>query len=252
MTKDPSISKKLAFWLDEQPVSCEEVMAILRKDRKLPAIVRELVLDHALRSVNLPSDVENAMLIDFRQHQKLDNDEEFLDFLQKAHLDEKLLKEMVSRPQKVVQYREERWGPRANSLYLKHKDRYDKFTYRRLQSSNPDVMQEVYFRLKDKEDTWESLARQFPGAKPDADGRIQSVSVSQVEPALVDALRQAGSGVLIRPLQLNSGTVVVAELESIEASQLDDELRTEIIRQEFDNWLAEESTKMLSKLRVPA
>ena len=166
MTKDPSNNKKLAFWLDDQPVSCEEVMAVLRKDRKLPALVRELVLEQALNSVNLPATAENEMLIDFRQHQKLENDEEFLHFLQKAHLDEKLLKEMICRPQKVVQYREERWGPRANSLYLKHKDRYDKFTYRRLQTNNPDLMQEVYFRLKDNEDTWESLARQFPGAKP--------------------------------------------------------------------------------------
>ena len=81
---------------------------------------------------------------------------------------------------------------------------------------------------------------------------LQVPGLECVEPALVDALRKAGSGVLIRPLKLNSGMVVVAELESIEASQLDDELRTEILRQEFDTWLTEESTKMLSKLRVPA
>ena len=252
MTDKLTTSSQPALWLDEQPVSSAELLAVLRKDRKLPALVQELVLDRTLRAVELPQGKEDALVAEFRQQQKLNNDEAFLDFLQKNHLDETLLKQIVSRPHKVVQYREERWGPRANSLYLKHKDRYDRLTYRRLQSSNADVMQEVFFRLKDKEDSWESLARQFPGAHPDADARINAIPVSQVEPSLVNALRKAGPGVVIRPLQLNAKTVVVAELELIEASRFDDDLRTLILRQEFDSWLTEECSKMLSKLKVPA
>ena len=46
--------------------------------------------------------------------------------------------------------------------------------------------------------------------------------------------------------------MVVAELESIEASRFDDELRTLILRQEFDSWLQEECSRMLNKLQVPA
>ena len=52
--------------------------------------------------------------------------------------------------------------------YLKHKEQFDLVTYWRLESSNQDLMQEIYFRLKDKEESWDSLARQFPGAGPKA------------------------------------------------------------------------------------
>ena len=139
-----------ALWLDDQPVSAAEVMAVLRKERKLPELVRNLVLDRTLSQVKLSPEREVEILNDFRQKQQLESDEAFTDFLQKNHLTERLLQENLSRPHRVVEFREERWGPRANSLYLKHKDRYDRIHYRRLQSSNADVMQEVFSALRTK------------------------------------------------------------------------------------------------------
>ena len=241
-----------ALWLDDQPVSSAEVMAVLRKEGKLPELVRNLVLDRTLSQVRLAPEREAELIRDFREQQKLETEEAFADFLQKNHITEPLLQQTLSRPHQVVQYREERWGPRANSLYLKHKDRYDRIHYRRLQSGNADVMQEVFFRLKDNEDSWETMARQFPGAPANADARQKGIPAAQIEAPLLAALRKAGPGVVIRPLRLNASTVVVAELESIEASRFDDELRTLILRQEFDSWLQEECSRMLNKLQVPA
>ena len=241
-----------ALWLDDQPVSTTEVMAVLRKERKLPELVRQLVLDRALSHATLTPEHEAGLVRDFRKLQRLESDEAFADFLQKNHITEQLLQQTLSRPHRVVQFREERWGPRANSLYLKHKDRYDRIHYRRLQSGNADVMQEVFFRLKDKEDSWETMARQFPNAPANADARQEGIPAVQIEAPLLAALRKAGPGVVIRPLRLNASTVVVAELESIEASRFDDELRTLILREEFDNWLQEECNRMLNKLQVPA
>ncbi len=242
----------VALWLDDKPVSTAEVMAVLRKEHKLQDLVKNLVLDRTLRQVKLPNGREEELVNNFRGQQNLESDEGFSDFLQRNHMTLSLLQESLSRPERVVQFREERWGPRANSLYLKHKDRYDKITYRRLQAANADIMQEVFFRLKDKEDSWETLARQFPGAQADANARQVSIPSGSIEPPLLEALRRAGSGVVIKPLRLNNNTVIVAELESIEASRFDDELRTLILRQEFESWLKEECIKMYQKLQVPA
>lgn len=241
-----------ALWLDEQPVSTAEVMAVLRKESKLPELVRNLVLERTLSQVKLPEGREDELVQNFRQQKQMDSDESFSEFLRKNYLTCSLFKESLSRPERVVQFREERWGPRAESLYLKDKDRYDKITYKRLQLANADVMQEVFFRLKDKEDSWETMASQFPGAQANADARQVSIPVSKVEAPLLAALRKAGPGVVIRPVRLNTNTVVVAELESIEASHFDTELRNLILRQEFDSWLKEECSKMLSKLQVSA
>ena len=238
-----------ALWLDDQPVSTAEVMAVLRKERKLPELVRNLVLNRTLSKVTLAPEREIGLISEFRQEHQLESDEAFADFLRKNHINEALLKQSLSRPERIVQYREERWGPRANSLYLKNKDRYDRISYRRLQSSNADVMQEVFFRLKDKEDSWETLERQFPG---NVDAHKKAIPSGQIEEPLLAALRKAGPGVVIRPLRLNASTVIVAELEKIEASRFDEELRTQILRQEFEKWLQEECSNMMNKLKVPA
>lgn len=240
-----------ALWLADRPVNSQAVMDVLRLNQQLPMLVKELVLNNTLADVALEEGQEQRLLMEFRTQQKLESDDSYLDFLNRNHLNERLLRQSLSRPHRVVRYREERWGPRANSLYLKHKDRYDRITYRRLQSTNADVMQEVFFRLKDREDSWETLARQFPGASRDADARIGPVPVGQVESPLLNALRKAGPGTVIRPLSMQ-GQVVVAELERLDASRFDDDLRTQILREEFERWLEEECSKMLSKLKIPA
>ena len=245
-------SADAALWLDDQPVSTGEVMAVLRKERKLPELVKSLILDRNLNQITLAAEFEEELVRDFRLQQKLESDEAFSDFLQKNHITVALLQQTLSLRRRMMQYREERWGPRANSLYLKHKDRYDRISYRRLQTSNADLMQEVFFRLKDKEDSWETLARQFPGAPADADALESAIPAAQIEAPLLEAMRKAGPGVVIRPLRLNPSTVVVAELEHIEASRFDDELRALILREEFDSWLEEECIRMLKKLKVPA
>jgi len=108
-------------------------------------------------------------------------------------------------------------------------------------------MQEVYFRLKDKEESWESLARQFSPGDPSANARVGPIEVRQIEPELLEALRAFGVGTVIRPLTIES-QVVVAELEVFQASHYNEELKAQILREEFDHWIQEECRTMMNKV----
>jgi hypothetical protein len=237
--------------LDDQPITADQMLGLLRRQGQIPSLVRELVLDQALATVELSPEEEEQHLQAFRSERQLGSEEAFVGFLQASSLDEQLLCQMVTRPERVVRYREERWGPRANSLYLKHKERYDLVTYRRLQCANADVMQEVFFRLKDREESWESLAQQFAGGDPNATGRVGPVPVGSLEEPVLSALRQQGPGRVCRPISLGD-QVVVAELEAFQPSEFNEELRTRILREEFETWLQEECSKMLNKVTYPA
>lgn len=236
------------LWLDDQPISGKSVMDVLRRTGQISSLVQALVLDQTLSEVSLEPGQEDSLLKEFREEQKLENEESFQTFLNNNQLTEQLLRSTLTRPYKIVKYREKRWGTRANSLYLKHKDSYDLVSYRRIESNNSDVMQEVFFRLKDKEDSWETLSRQVPGAKPNADGRIGPIPVAQLEPKILAALRNSRPGKVIRPIAVEGKTVVV-ELDRFEASTFDDELRIKILQQEFSAWLQEECTRIMSMLK---
>ena len=237
--------------LGDQPIAAEQLLGVLRRQGLIPSLVKDLVLDQALATVELNPEDEEQQLQAFRAQRQLETEEAFVGFLQASQLDESLLLQMVTRPHRVVRYREERWGPRANSLYLKNKERYDLVTYRRLQCGNADVMQEVFFRLKDREESWESLAQQFTGSEPNATGRVGPVPVGSLEEQVLSALRQNGPGRVCRPISLGD-QVVVTELEAFQPSEFNEELRTRILRDEFETWLQEECSKMLTKVTYPA
>ena len=149
------------FLINDQKVSSTKILEIIRKNGQILSIIRDLIIDSELSIIELKPELEEELIKKFREDNKLTSEDEYHEYLNSRHLDEALLKQMVTRPNRIVQYREERWGPRAKSLYLQHKDNYDLVTYFRLQCNNSDVMQEVYFRIKDKEESWESLNMQF-------------------------------------------------------------------------------------------
>jgi hypothetical protein len=240
-----------ALFLDNQPINDSDLVDLLRRNGQINNLLQELVLERALNDVEIAPDEQAGFLSEFRSQQNLLSDEAFASFLEQRLITKELLLQTLSRPHKVVKYREERWGPRANSLYLQRKERYDLIRYRRLEAANADVMQEVYFRLKDGEENWESLAQQIQSSNPSATSLVGPVPVGDVEQSLLHDLREAGEGKLLKPLQLGNNTVV-AQLEEIIPSEFNAELRTLLLREAFEEWLAEECSRMLQKVRFPA
>ena len=237
--------------LDDRPISADQLLNLLRSNGQLKSLLQEWILEDALKDTHLPEHEEQLLLADFRNQQRLDTEEAFVNFLESRMLTKQLLLRTLTRPHKVVLYREERWGPRVNSIYLQRKERYDRIRYYRLQANNADVMQEVYFRLKDREESWDSLARQLSPGDQSATGLIGPAAVSTIEPELLQQLRGAGEGKLLKPMQLG-GATVVAQLEEVLPSEFNEELRTQLLRESFEEWLSEECSRMIQKVRFSA
>ncbi len=237
-----------AMWIDDVSLSSDELVKLIRQQGALPRLVQDWVLNSTLAEIEIDQETHQSLLDDYRTSNQLTSDEAYADHLQKRHIDESLLLKILIRPLQVVRYREERWGPFAQSLYLQHKERFDLVTYHRLESSNADVMQEIYFRLKDGEESWDGLARQFPGAPADATALRGPVPVADVEATVLEALRQSEPGRVARPIHVGSQVIVVA-LKHFQPSTFGDEVRTALLRQAFDEWVAQECSRMLNKIR---
>jgi hypothetical protein len=247
MIKTPEAMKnETILALDNHEIKSKEIIDILRRQGNMQPLITELILERALSEVELSSEEESQELQKFRENNNLESEEAYVDYLQANHLNEGLLLQIVTRPTRVIRYREDRWGPRANSLYLKHKEQYDLITYKRLQCKDQDVMQEIYFRLKDNEESWESLAAQLTGGAASS-ATIGPVPVANLEGSLLTAMRHFGPRHVCKPISLDS-QVVVAELVQFNPSEFNDELRTDILRREFEAWLMEESKKMMNKV----
>ena len=241
------IKDQTVFLLDDKQVASTDLVSVLRRKGRMTSIVQELILEHELSTIKISESEKKALIENFRNENKLESKESFLNFLEERHLTEDLLEKELTIPVKIIKYREDKWGPRANSLYLKHKEKYDLIVYNRLECKSPDVMQEVYFRLKDNEESWDSLARQFFIGKAKPTAQRGPMPVNQVEEVLVKEMKQQGTGVVCKPINLGM-EVAVVQLERFEPSKFDKELRSQIIREEFEQWLRTECNKMMSKV----
>ena len=164
------------------------------------------------------------------------------------YIEERHIRKLVTRAERIVTFRNEGWAHLTNSLYLQNKDKYDLITYRRLECNNQDIMQEVYFRIKDGEETWETMAKQFAPGNPEANAKIGPVPKGIVEQQLINSMKNKGEGRIVPPIDVGNGNYAIAELIKIEASVYNEEVQIQLIKDSFDEWIANQVQKSSEQL----
>lgn len=230
--------------INNEGISATCLLETMRRQGGMKGFIQEWILERELRDVDIPKEIAQTLLMQYRSTNNLNEDKIFEEHLQDRHINEELLQKMLIRPHKIVAYRNDRWGPAVESLYLKNKEKYDKVKYWRLEASNANVMQEVYFRIKDGEETWESMAAQFQKISTNAKAKIGPMPTQNVEPQILSELLSNAPGKVIQPIKIGINTAVVS-LISFTPSELNEDLKRKILQETFDDWLQNEY-KLLS------
>ena len=223
----------------------------IRQKGLVEEFIRDQLLQRILAQVDLPQQQQDQIWADFLRQNELEDAQALEAFLAAKYLNQDLLREQVIRPHRLIQYRESMWGPFVNGLYLQRKDEFDIITFSMVRSRDYNVMQEVYFRLKDGEETWLSIGRQLNPDQPETPVVFGPVYRAQFASELVDHLYSCGVGV-ISPATTIGGWTVVSRLEHIQPSVLDDTIRAILLKDRFDAWLEEQCRSTLQSLRFGA
>ena len=246
MTKSHRDTTQLS--IEGERVTEEELLKAIRKTGMLKELIKEVYLERTLSKINVKEETIEEQILQYKENNGLNDEHRFKEHLKSLSLSQSLFREILSRPSKIVLYRNERWGDHVNSLYLKNKESYDYVSYKRIQSANMNLMQEVYFRLKDKEETWESIISQFPKING-KNGILKDVEVSSIEEELLSQMRKSGKGVVNFPIGIN-GQIVITELIETKSKELDEDLKTKILNEEFKAWLEETTTNLTKQAGI--
>lgn len=237
---------KEAIFIFDRKIESSELIETIRKSGDIPRLIREIIIERATQDIELDKEEEFQIFNKFKEEKELESEENMNKFLEGRMITHEMLKNMVTRPVKVVKFREERWGPVARSIYLKKKEQYDLVTYKYLQCQSAGRMQDVYYRLKDKESSWEQMAKQLNGNE--SSYRIGPLPIRRVEEVLLAELRTSKRNTITKPIKIGVN-YVVAELVAFEPTRFDDKMRDHILREEFDEWLRKESIRAFENLR---
>ena len=76
---------------------------------------------------------------------------------------------------------------------------------------------------------------------------IGPIEAGKMEKGLMDALKKAGKGNIIGPIQMKSGIAVV-ELVEIKPKTIDKKLIVDIINREYESWLEQETEQIIKNV----
>ncbi|MCF8216483.1 MAG: peptidyl-prolyl cis-trans isomerase [Chlorobium sp.] len=225
--------------LGTREVSADEVFPLLSSSGLWPQLMREMVIDRVLRSLDCSFEEVEAYY-----RKPLAEDSDFFEKRQQQMtlegVGEQDLDFFLKKPVLLERFRQEMFAGKVENAFLSMKTGLDKVVFSMIRNRNHELIREVYFRLESGEETFSSLASKYSeGREASSFGQIGPVELKQLNPVLARKLHIAQPGVLNAPIVIDGLGVITLLREKI-AARLDDAMRQRIIAQLFDEWVKKE------------
>jgi parvulin-like peptidyl-prolyl isomerase len=223
-----------------QTITSSDIVPLLTQYQLLPQLIREVLIDQAINPITLPEDELLAACGAFFAQQQIDDPQMRQQWLQQTGLTELQLTNLATRTLRLQRFKEQQWGTVIESDFLTHKTQLDQVVYSLLRTSQPEVAQELYFRISSGEQTFAELAREYAeGPEAETGGKIGPVPLMQAHPALLERLRQGKVGQIFPPIPIEQWYVLL-RLEQRVAAQLDEPTKQKLLDHRFEAWLKQQ------------
>lgn len=217
-----------------------ELVALLTKYQILPGVLRELAIDRAISEVKC-SDEEIVLAIKkICSSYGLTSNEQVQQWLDFRCLTILQMEEIAIRDFKIEKFKQETWGNRVESYFLKRKGQLDRAIYSLIRTEDLGIAQEIYFRLIDGEQTFAEIAKEYSqGAESQTGGLIGPVELSTPHPVIAKLIATQPIGKICHPMKLEQWYAIVRP-EKLIMAQLDEAMRQRLINELFQTWLQEQ------------
>jgi parvulin-like peptidyl-prolyl isomerase len=217
----------------------------------LPTLLKALIIDHAVANLTLTPEEEAIALQQFYEQQHL-TEENQQQWLNHHQMSIEQLEQQALRQLKLEKFKILNWNSVIESDFLKYKSQLDQYTYSLIRHRSGELIQELYFRIKDKEQTFAELASQHSeGSEAKTGGLIGPVAATTMSPALAQILSSSRPGQLWPPQRIGEWNIII-RLDQHLPAQLTESVRRQILEQRYQNWLDEQlKTIRLISFPVP-
>lgn len=202
----------------------------------LARVVREQVIDRAIGSIELaPNERDAARTAASEQW----NEEGTRQQLERVGIQLDDLVAAEERRRRIRKFQEETWKASLPTYFLKRKSALDQVVYWLLRTDDRLLARELYFRLKEREEDFASLAaKHSQGSEAMTCGMLGPATIGSLAPALGKLLLESEPGIVRQPVQIGDWTVIV-RLEKILPCQLDAAMEERLYDELLDAWATE-------------
>jgi parvulin-like peptidyl-prolyl isomerase len=248
------------FWIDDQPISVEQALNYLQASGRLQLFLQKILQQHAIAlrleelqtnsALNLTPDTVEQILKDFRERKQLQDDKNFLAWLEEFNiryedLQQQLIEEWILQQLKEITVDDETLKTylTANGFNL------DRFMLSWIGVRDKDLAEEIFDQIEEGKETFDQFARESALSDVENDvGWMQSFRRGELHEELKEAIKDEEPGSITKPIQMGDRWYVVRfeQLRKASFGELKEQLRSE----QFEQQLVEEAEAMTVKLEV--
>ncbi len=211
-----------------------------------PQLVREMTLDRVTNDIVLTPEEQEFASQQICQQLGIDSDVKLATWLKQQGMTAPQLQAKSERSLKLVKYKQATWGTKVNATFLERKQKLDRVIYSLICTKDFGVAQELYFRIKEGEQSFDELAREYSlGAEAQTGGLIGPIEIGSIHPSLAKILVVSDVGQVQSPMVVGDWIVLI-RLEKLLPVSLDEEMQQRLIEENFTQWLEESMSQQMA------
>ncbi|MBE9045296.1 peptidylprolyl isomerase [Pleurocapsales cyanobacterium LEGE 10410] len=234
--------------IDNQVYTAEDLVPLLRQYQMLPRLAQEILIDRSIAEIECSEEENTAIYDQFCQQNKITSEEQMQVWLEKQGMNRDQLQHLITKKLRLDKYKEKTWSNEVDAYFIKRKSQLDRVVYSLIRVEKPEVAQELYFRIKDDENTFSELAMEYSlGTEAQTGGLIGPVEINAPHPKIAQILATCQPGQLVPPTRVGEWIVIV-RLENYLSAKLDAPMRQRMLDELFNRWLNEAMQQKVSFL----
>ena len=237
--------------IDNQVYTAEDLVPLLTQYQMLPKLAQEILIDKAIAGIECSEEENTSIYNQFCQQNQISSEEQMQAWLEQQGMNRDQLQHLITKRLRLDKYKQQTWSDEVDAYFIKRKSQLDRVVYSLIRVEKPEVAQELYFRIKDDENTFSELAMEYShGTEAQTGGLIGPVEINAPHPKIAQILATSQPGQLIPPTRIGEWIVIV-RLENYLSAKLDAPMRQRMLDELFHRWLNETIQQKVSFLSSP-
>ncbi len=214
-------------------------MNLLTSPQVLPHLLRELTIERAIAEVEY-SDAELDQCCEALAKKP-----------QYFNVAPEQIRRIAPRQLKLQKFKLAAWGNLVEADFLNQQERYDQVLFSLIQTDNLEIIQELYFRLREGEADFAELATRYSqGPEARTNGLVGPLELHNLHQKLAQMLRISQPGQVSPPFRVDQWVVIV-RLERYIPAQFDEALRQRLLDERFETWMRQAIAQQADVIQIP-
>lgn len=224
----------------DRTITAEEIIPLLTTYDLIPQLLCEVIIDRAITSIHCTSEEIAQACQEFYQRWGLTSEAQKQAWQSQYTLSQTEVELLSIRRLRVEKFKQITWGHRLESYFLKRKERLDKVIYSLMRLSDRDLINELYYRILEGEQSFSELAYQYAqGAEAQTGGLVGPVELGTLSQHMIELLSYSTVGEVQPPIRMGDWYVLM-RVEKLIPSKLDDAMRQRLLQEQFEIWFKDQ------------